>query len=53
MPHAVSGALDAVVLDANTDSFLESFFEPQFGHSVPSQCVERTRISLSRLHLLQ
>jgi len=33
--------------EANTESFFESFDEPQCGHFVPSQSLERTRISLS------
>jgi hypothetical protein len=38
---------------ANTDNRLESFVEPQCGHGVPFQRLERTRISLSRPHLSQ
>jgi hypothetical protein len=40
-------------LDANTESFLESFLEPHFGQGVPSQLLERTRISLSAPHFSQ
>lgn len=36
--------------DANTENFLASFPEPQWGHFVPCQSLERTRISLSRSH---
>lgn len=41
------------VAEANTESFLASFFEPQCGHAVPFQSLERTRISLSRSHFSQ
>jgi hypothetical protein len=34
--------------EAKTDSFFSSFVEPQWGHGVPSQRVERTNTSLSR-----
>jgi len=37
-------------LEANTDNFFASFVEPQCGHFVPSQRVERTSISLSFSH---
>jgi hypothetical protein len=36
-----------LTLEANTESFFASFVEPQCGHWVPSQRVERTSISLS------
>jgi hypothetical protein len=39
--------------EANTESFLDSFFEPQCGHSVPFHSWERTRISLSFSHFSQ
>jgi hypothetical protein len=39
--------------DAKTESFLTSFVEPQCGHLVPFQSLERTRISLSRSHFPQ
>jgi len=39
--------------DANTESFLESFGEPQWGHFVPFQSFERTSISLSFSHFPQ
>jgi hypothetical protein len=39
--------------EANTENFLNSFFEPEFGQAVPSQSLERTRISLSRSHFWQ
>lgn len=40
-------------LDAKTDSFLVSFFAPHFGHAVPCQRLERTKISLSAPHFPQ
>ena len=39
--------------DAKTENFLLSFVEPQCGHVVPFQSLERTRISLSFEHLSQ
>jgi hypothetical protein len=39
--------------EANTESFFESFVEPQLGHFVPFQSFERTRISLSASQLSQ
>jgi hypothetical protein len=41
------------VLDANTENFFANFGEPQYGHLVPVQSLERTRISLSRSHFSQ
>lgn len=49
---AGSSALPALA-EANTENFLASFVEPQFGHFVPFQSLERTRISLSRSHFSQ
>jgi hypothetical protein len=40
-------------LEANVENFFASFIEPQCGHFVPCQSLERTRISLSRSHLAQ
>jgi hypothetical protein len=37
------------MLDAKTESFFSSRFEPHFGHGVPFQSVERTSTSLSLL----
>jgi len=45
-----TGASSAPPLEANTDSFLLSFVEPQCGHAVPSHLVERTSTSLSLPH---
>ena len=39
--------------EANTENFLVSFAELQCGHFVPSQLLERTRISLSFPHFPQ
>ncbi len=39
--------------DANTDNFFVSLVEPQCGHAVPFQSLERTRISLSFSHFPQ
>jgi hypothetical protein len=41
------------VEEAKTDSFFDSFTEPQCGHLVPFQSFERTRISLSLSHFSQ
>lgn len=42
-----------LTLDANVENFLASFVEPQCGHFVPAQSLERTRISLSLSHFPQ
>ncbi len=39
--------------EANVENFLESFFEPQCGHSEFFQSVERTSSSLSFPHFSQ
>jgi hypothetical protein len=39
--------------EAKTESFLERRVEPQLGHLVPFQSLERTRISLSFSHFSQ
>jgi hypothetical protein len=39
--------------DANTENFFANLTEPQWGHSAPSQLLERTRISLSFSHFWQ
>jgi hypothetical protein len=41
------------VADAKVENFFSSLVEPQRGHFVPSQLLERTRISLSRSHFPQ
>jgi hypothetical protein len=49
----VAVVVDPALAEANVENFLDSFFEPQCGHSVPFQSRERTRISLSRSHFSQ
>jgi len=49
---AASPPLSALA-DAKTESFFSSFVEPQRGHFVPFQSLERTRISLSHSHFSQ
>ena len=39
--------------EAKVENFFSSVAAPQWGHRVPSQSLERTRISLSRSHLPQ
>jgi hypothetical protein len=41
------------VAEAKVENFLDSFSEPQCGHFVPCQSLDRTRISLSFSHLAQ
>jgi hypothetical protein len=52
-PEHDSPSLSPPPLDANTESFFDNFFDPQCGHSVPSQSVERTSTSLSFPHFPQ
>jgi hypothetical protein len=40
-------------LEANTDSFFVKRLDPHFGQAVPSQRLERTRISESTPHFPQ
>jgi hypothetical protein len=47
------GSAAPPALDANTENFFANFAEPQCGHFVPAQSLERTRISLSRSHFPQ
>ena len=51
--HDASGVVVPAVADANTENFFSSFVEPQCGHFVPSQLLERTSISLSFSHFPQ
>jgi hypothetical protein len=51
--HEVAGLVAPAVADAKVENFLASFVEPQCGHFVPSQLLERTRISLSCSHFSQ
>jgi hypothetical protein len=53
MPQLGAGLVVPPAEEANTDSRLESLADPQWGHLVPFQRLERTRISLSFSHLLQ
>lgn len=43
-----AGSFSPPLAEANTDSFFTSLVEPQCGHFVPFQALDRTRISLSR-----
>jgi len=45
--------LTELALEAKTDSFLVNFAEPQCGHFVPFQSLDRTKTSLSFSHPLQ
>ena len=59
MPHElgtpvhVGASLPFAVVEANTESFFDNLVEPQLGHLVPFQSLERTRTSLSRSHFSQ
>jgi hypothetical protein len=53
VPVHEGASLALPVEEANTENFLASFVEPQCGHFVPFQSLERTRISLSRSHFPQ
>jgi len=54
IPEQLGGApLPPALADANVENFFASFVEPQRGHFVPSQWLERTRISLSCSHFSQ
>jgi len=48
-----SAVLPLAPAEANTDNFLDSFVEPQCGHLLPFQRLERTSTSLSRSQLPQ
>jgi hypothetical protein len=52
-PGAGSGLLLPAVVEAKVENFFANLVEPQWGHFVPSQWPERTRISLSRSHFPQ
>ena len=43
----------SALADAKTENFFASFLEPQCGHLVPLQSLERTRTSLSLSHFSQ
>ena len=60
MPHDLgvpvqtgAGSLAPPLAEAKVENFLASLVEPQFGHLVPFQSLERTRISLSFSHFSQ
>jgi hypothetical protein len=44
---------EPLTVEANVENFLASLVEPQRGHLVPVQSLERTRISLSLSHFAQ
>ncbi len=48
-----TGIVAPVFAAAKVENFLANFAEPQCGHFVPSQSLERTRISLSLSHFPQ
>jgi hypothetical protein len=52
-PQQASLPLLLPPVEANTDSLFVRWTEPQCGHFVPFQSLERTRISLSLSHLSQ
>jgi hypothetical protein len=47
------GLVAPAVAAAKVENFLDIFSEPQCGHLVPCQALERTRISLSFAHFPQ
>jgi hypothetical protein len=51
--HEDAGVVAPAVADAKVENFLASWVEPQCGHFVPCQSLDRTRISLSFSHLSQ
>ena len=53
LPVHTGASLLLPVDEAKTENFLEIFFDPQCGHLVPFQSLERTRISLSCSHWSQ
>jgi hypothetical protein len=53
LPVQVGPSVALPVDEANTDSFFESFGDPQRGHFVPFQSFERMSISLSFSHFSQ
>jgi ABC-type transporter lipoprotein component MlaA len=50
---AAGAAVTPAVAEAKVENFFDNFVEPQCGHFVPSQLLERTRISLSVSHFPQ
>ena len=53
MQVGASGAVPPAVAEAKIENFFDSFVEPQCGHAVPFQSVERIRSSLSFAHCSQ
>jgi hypothetical protein len=58
MPHELGvpvhdGALSLALPEANKENFFDNLGEPQRGHFVPFQSLERTKISLSCAHFSQ
>jgi hypothetical protein len=53
VPVQLGSAPPPFTLDANTENFFDNFVEPQCGHLVPSQLLERTSNSLSFVHFSQ
>lgn len=53
MPEQAGALSSPLPLEANTENFFSNFTEPHWGHLVPFQSEERTRISLSRLQAWQ
>jgi hypothetical protein len=53
LPVQTGASFAPPVVEANTENFFFSFGEPQCGHLVPFDLLERTRISLSRSHFSQ
>ena len=53
MPQAGPSDFDEATDEANTESFFDSFFEPQCGQGVPSHRLERTSNSKSFSQLAQ
>jgi hypothetical protein len=51
--HDGASAAALPLFDANTESFFDRRVDPQRGHFVPFQSLDRTRISLSASHLPQ
>lgn len=51
--HEGGGLAAPAAAEAKVENFLDNFSEPQCGHLVPCQSLERTRISLSCSHLPQ
>jgi len=49
-PVQLGPAPSPAVLEAKVENFFESLAEPQCGHLVPSQLLERTSTSLSLPH---